>query len=102
MRKRLSPFWNEDNPFPFAISSQVFETLPALRPKMALMTTQEEADAAVKKIEDEMVAKILEKAPQLSQLFNKMSISGSAPIESAASLHTIDEDMEDDEDLVTF
>ena len=70
---------------------------------MVLITSQEDADAAVKKVEDEMVAKILEKAPQLSQLFDKMAISGEnqATVDSAATLHTIDEDMEDDEDLVT-
>ena len=106
MRKRLNPFWNEDNPFPFAISSQYMETLPALRPKLVLMTSQEDADEAVSKIEKEMMAKIREKMPQLLHLFEKSDgdAAGSSPTpnNANAALHTIDEDMEDEEDMVSF
>ena len=71
---------------------------------MTIMTSLEEADEAVAKIEKEMLAKICEKAPQLSQLFNKLSINAGSPTPNttgaAASLQTIDEDMEEEDDQV--
>ncbi len=104
LRKRACPFWNEDNPFPFAISSQVMETLPSLRPKMTIMTSLEEADEAVAKIEKEMLAKIREKVPQLSQLLDKLSLNADSPTPNSTgateALHTINEDMEEEDDQV--
>jgi hypothetical protein len=80
------------------------ETLPALRPKMTIMTSLEEADEAVAKIEKEMLAKIREKAPQLSQFLDKLSLNADSPTPNstgaAAALHTIDEDMEEEDDQV--
>ena len=80
----------------------MIETLPALRPKLALMTTLEEANAAVKKIEEETLAKIREKAPELSKLFEKMSVSGGSPTpDNSVTLHTITEDADEDDDAVS-
>ena len=74
-----------------------------------MMTSQEEADEAVAKIEKEMLAKIREKMPQLSHLFEKMSVSGGdaagsspTPNNANAALHTIDEDLEDEDDIVSL
>ena len=68
------------------------------------MTSLEEADEAVAKIEKEMIAKIREKAPQLSQFFDKLSINDGSPTPNAAAaaLHTINEDMEEEDDQVQF
>jgi len=82
-------------------SFKAVETLPALRPKLTLVTSLEDADAAVKKIEDETMSKIREKVPELSKLFDKISISGGSPIpDGSAGLQTIDEDADEDEEMV--
>lgn len=76
-----------------------------LRPKLTLMTTLEEANAAVKKIEEETLAKIREKAPELSKLFEKLSVSGGSPIPdsaTSATLQTIAEDADEDDDAVSW
>ena len=66
------------------------------------MTTLEEANAAVKKIEEETLAKIREKAPELSKLFEKMSVSGGSPTpDNSVTLHTITEDADEDDDAVS-
>jgi hypothetical protein len=83
---------------------KVIETLPTLRPKLTLMTTLDEANVAVKKIEEETLAKIREKAPELSKLFEKMSLSGGSPIPegtTSATLQTIAEDADEDDEAVS-
>ena len=78
--------------------------MPTLRPKMTLMTTLDEANAAVKKIEEETLAKIREKAPELSKLFEKLSVSGGSPTpenSTSAALQTIAEDADEDDDVVS-
>ena len=81
---------------------QVTETLPPLRQKFILMTSLEDAEAAVKKIEEETMSKIREKVPELSKLFERISISGSgSPTpDNSFTLQTIDEDADEDDEMV--
>ena len=97
-KKRGHPFWTDSEtalPFPFEVENNVEETLKSLRSKIPPHKSQEEADAEVKKMEEEMVKVISGKAPELASLFkNSTSVSGrdSSP---QGGLGAISEEMED-------
>ena len=63
--------WNaegeESKAFPVSIVHVVSETLPALRPKMRLCESLDEALDAVEKIEKEVLASLKEKHPELAK-----------------------------------
>ena len=72
--KRAHPMWaptesdeSMAKPFPVSIIHVVSETLPALRPKMKLCESLEEALEAVEKIEKEVLAGLREKHPELAK-----------------------------------
>ena len=69
--KRAHPMWAKDGeeskPFPVSILHVVSETLPALRPKMKLCDSLDEALEAVEKIEKEVLASLKEKHPELAK-----------------------------------
>ena len=83
--------------FPFEVENNVEETLKSLRSKIPPHKSLEEADAEVKKIEEEIVKVISGKAPELASLF-KNSTSGrdSSP---QGGLGAISEEMEDLDEL---
>ena len=104
-KKREHPFWKDDTEtqkmasFPFEVENNYEETMKLLRPKIPPHKSREEADAEVKKMEEEMVKLISGKAPELASLFkNSTSVSGrdSSP---QGGLGAISEEMEDMDDM---
>ncbi|XP_045620961.1 regulator of nonsense transcripts 2 isoform X2 [Procambarus clarkii] len=105
-KKSLS-IWNEENEFPWQIEHLVRDTISAVRPKLQLCTSLEEAYKAVQHLNNQIVAKAIEQVPSLRQLLQ--------PEEDSEALHTITEegdssqvlelegdileDMEDDEEF---
>ena len=68
--KRAHPTWTDEEagkPFPVAIIHVVSETIPSLRPKVKLCESLDEALDGVEKIEEEVLAALAEKNPELSK-----------------------------------
>ena len=66
-------------PFPVSIIHVVSETLPALRPKMKLCESLDEALEAVEKIEKEVLAGLREKHPELAKSLRGTTAAPSGP-----------------------
>ena len=96
-RKRASSVWDE-KVFAFSSATQlIHECLPTLRPKIKLFNSLEEADDAVAVIEKEVLASVVEKAPELGRALQ--SAATGKPLENASGgLHTIAEGEEDEEE----
>jgi regulator of nonsense transcripts 2 len=91
-RKREHPIWAElENAFPVVIINVVSETLPALRPKLKLCASLDEANEAVDKIEKDVLASISEKAPDLAKTLRGTSGKMQAN-QQQHGLDTIDEE----------
>ncbi|XP_069942909.1 regulator of nonsense transcripts 2 isoform X2 [Cherax quadricarinatus] len=105
-KKSLS-IWNEEHEFPWQIEHLVRDTISAVRPKLQLSSSLEEAQKAVQHLNNQIVSKAIEQVPSLRQYLQ--------PEEESEALHTIIEegdnsqvvelegdileDMEDEEDF---
>ncbi|KAK7464560.1 hypothetical protein BaRGS_00037895 [Batillaria attramentaria] len=56
--KHALPIWNQDRPFPVDVENMIRDTFEAIRPKMRLATSYDEANSAVQALEEEYKAKI--------------------------------------------
>nr|CAG4640628.1 EOG090X0143 [Eulimnadia texana] len=64
--KKTLTVWNEENPFPVEMDFDLEDTLRNLRPKLKHCKSYEEAGKAVENLENEMLQKLNQAAPQLN------------------------------------
>ncbi|XP_071552083.1 regulator of nonsense transcripts 2 isoform X1 [Panulirus ornatus] len=89
-KKNLN-IWNEEHEFPWQIEHLVKDTISAVRPKLQLTVTLEDAQKAVQHLNNQIVAKAIEQVPSLRQYLE--------PEEDNEGLHTIDEEAGDNQVL---
>ncbi|XP_036368923.1 regulator of nonsense transcripts 2 isoform X3 [Octopus sinensis] len=103
--KKKLPLWTEDHPFPVDVDNLVRDTIEAVRPKLKLLESEEDAYKAVEDLEKEIKAKIAEVLP-IIDTYDEMETNGleecgfSTIIESDEELSQNLSQVNNDENLI--
>ncbi|CAL4110581.1 unnamed protein product, partial [Meganyctiphanes norvegica] len=80
--KKSSSIWNEDNEWPWQLDHIIRDTISSVRPKLAMCKNLEEAQQAVRTLNQQILAKAIEQAPSLKEYLEP----------EEGGLHTISEE----------
>uniref|UniRef100_A0A646QJ82 Regulator of nonsense transcripts 2 n=1 Tax=Hemiscolopendra marginata TaxID=943146 RepID=A0A646QJ82_9MYRI len=85
-QKKSCDVWNEENSFPVTMDFMLKDTVTALRPKLKLFESVEEAQKAIEDLEKEIMIKLMEIIPSL-----KLKDQDNLPTDTQDGLETIKE-----------
>lgn len=90
--KKSTEIWSEENSFPVTVDYMLKDIMTALRPKLKLFESYDEAKKANEELENELLLKLVEIIPSLKQQKNQSN----SQAEDLEALETIKETDEDD------